>query len=183
MSPFVESAARAAETPFRPLIASVTVDLDKSVLFQMVLFGALILVLKPLLFDPMLRVFALREEKTEGARAEARAMQERAADILANYEKELAKVRAVATEERDRVRNETAKLEATILEEARQASAKILEEGRGQIAAEIQTIRKDLGLRAEGLSSDIATRVLGRSLAGGPGAGPASAPRSPEVGS
>lgn len=183
MSPFVEGAARAADTPFRPLIAAVTVDLDKTVLFQMVVFGFLIVVLKPLLLDPMLRVFALREEKTEGARAEARAMQERAADILANYEKELAKVRGVAAEERDRVRNETAKLEASILDEARQASTKILDEGRAQIASEIEKIRRELGLESAALSSDMASRVLGRSLTGGPGPSPASAPQSREVGS
>jgi len=183
MSSFVESAARAAETPFRPLLASVNVDMDLSVLFQMVVFGFLIIVLKPLLLDPMLRVFALREQKTEGARAEARAMQERAADILANYEKELAKVRSVAAEERDRGRNETAKLEASILDEARQASAKILEQGRAQIDTEIATIRRELGLKSAALSSDIASRVLGRSLVGGPGPSPATAPHSPEVGS
>jgi F-type H+-transporting ATPase subunit b len=180
MSPFVESAAPAAGASFRPLIASVTVDLDKSVLIQMAIFFVLILILKPLLFDPMLRVFALREEKTEGARAEARGMQERAAEILANYEKELAKVRAVAAEERDRVRSETAKLEATIFEEARQASAKIVEDGRTQIRSEIETIRRELGQQSSAIAADIASRVLGRSLPGGTGP---SVPRGPEVGS
>lgn len=179
MSPFVESAAPAADVPFRPLIASVTVDLDKSVLIQMVIFAVLVLVLKPLLFDPMLRVFALREEKTEGARAEARGMQERAAEILSNYEKELAKVRAVAAEERDRVRSETAKLEATIFEEARQASAKIVEDGRAQIRSEIESIRSELRQQSGALAADIAGRVLGRSV---PGANP-GAPQAPEVGS
>ena len=42
MSPFVESAAPAAGASFRPLISSVTVDLDKSVLVQMAIFAVLI---------------------------------------------------------------------------------------------------------------------------------------------
>src|SRR5690606_9564812 len=50
------------------LLASVTVDLDKSVFVQMALFGVLILILDPLLFRPLLRLFALREERTDGAR-------------------------------------------------------------------------------------------------------------------
>ncbi|NLE85625.1 MAG: ATP synthase F0 subunit B [Myxococcales bacterium] len=164
MSPLVESAARAAETPLRPLLAAVTVDLDRSVLIQVVLFSVLIVLLKPVLFDPMLRVFALREERTEGARAEARAMQERAAEILANYEKELAKIRVVAAEERDKVRSETAKLEASILEEAQQASTQILEEGRAKIAAELQGIRAELEKQSGALANDIARQVLGREV-------------------
>jgi F-type H+-transporting ATPase subunit b len=164
MSPILESAARAAETPFRPLLAAVTVDLDRSVLLQMALFSVLIVLLKPLLFDPMLRVFALREERTEGARTEARGMQERAADILANYEKELAKIRVVAAEERDKVRLETAKLETQILEEANQASARILEDGRRQIAAELQSIREKLAQRSTELAQDIGSQVMGREV-------------------
>src|SRR5690606_35787535 len=144
LSPLVESAARAAETPLRPLLAAVTVDLDRSVLLQIVLFSVLIVLLKPLLFEPMLRVFALREERTEGARSEARTMQERAADILASYEKELAKIRVVAAEERDKVRSETARLESGILEEAHRSSARVLDEGRAKIGAELQAIRDDL---------------------------------------
>lgn len=164
MSPILESAARAAETPFRPLLAAVTVDLDRSVLLQMVLFSVLIVLLKPLLFEPMLRVFALREERTEGARAQARGMQERAADILANYEKELAKIRVVAAEERNKVRTETAKLESKILEEAHEASTRILEDGRRQIAAELQAIREELALRSSALAQDIGRQVLGREV-------------------
>ncbi len=161
MSPILESAARAAETPFRPLVAAVTVDLDRSFLIQMVLFSLLIVLLKPLLFDPMLRVFALREERTEGARAEARSMQERAAEILANYEKELAKIRVVAAEERDKVRSETAKLESTILEEAHQASTRIIEEGRRQMAAELDAIRQKLSTQSVALAEEISQQVLG----------------------
>lgn len=164
MSLLVESAARAAETPFRPLIAAVAVDLDRSVLLQVVLFSVLVVLLKPLLFDPMLRVFALREERIEGTRGEARAMQERAADILASYEKELAKVRTVAAEERDKLRSETARLESSVLEEAHRSSARILEEGRSKVGAELQSIRDDLAKQSSALASDIARQVLGREV-------------------
>ncbi len=146
------------------MIAAVEVDLDKSFLLQIVVFCVVIIVLKPLLFDPMMRVFALREERTDGARAEARAMQERAADILLNYEKELAKVRVVAAEERERVRAETAKLEASILEEARQAATKIVDKGRERIRKEVEGIRFDLGKQSERMARALASKVLGREI-------------------
>jgi F-type H+-transporting ATPase subunit b len=146
------------------VIAAVTVDFDKTVFLHMALFALLILVLKPLLLDPMLRVFTLREERTDGAKAEARALQERAAEILANYEKEVAKVRAEATVEREALRKQTAKLEAEIMTEGRAAADAIAQEGRRRIETEIASLQKDLEVQAHTLAREIGSRVLGREL-------------------
>jgi F-type H+-transporting ATPase subunit b len=140
----------------------VTLDFDNTVILQAALFTALLLVLKPLLFDPMLRVFALREERTDGARATARELQERAGDLLGQYERELARVSQVAAEERDKLRAETARLEAEIMREGREATAKIVEQGRKRIEAEVNAIRFELGREAEQVSEMIVSRVLGR---------------------
>lgn len=164
MSPFVESAAAAAYSPLRPSLLAVIVDLDRSVLLQMALFAILVVVLKPLLFDPMLRVFALREERTVGVKDDARSMQERAAEILSQYEKELALARATASEEREKQRRETAQLEAQILEEARQAADAIAEAGRQQIAVELARLEKELAARSTSLSQELSSKVLGREV-------------------
>jgi len=140
----------------------IDLDFNNVVLFQVVIFVLLILILKPLLFDPMLKVFALREERTEGARATARELEERAGELLTRYEAELSRVSQAATEERDRQRAETAKLEAQILSEGRAAVAKIVEDGRRRIETEENAIRFELGKQSERLAVDIATRVLGR---------------------
>ena len=163
-SHLADGAAAALSHPLPPILASVTVDLDKSVIIQMALFSVLIVILKPLLFDPMLRVFALREERTDGAKADARAMQEKAADILANYEQELAKVRAEAAAERDVLRRETAELEASIIAEARSASELIVSEGRERIQKEMLEFSAELKEREPELTREISSRVLGREL-------------------
>lgn len=144
--------------------SAVTVDFDKSVLLQMVLFVFLIAVLKPLLFDPVLKVFALRERRTEGAKAEARELDERAGQLLRKYEAELARIQRVVGEQRDRIRAETAKLEGQILNEARQAASEIIADGRRQIEAESNRIRFDLGREAERASKVIAAQALGREV-------------------
>src|ERR1041384_110668 len=108
----------------------IELDFNNIVVFQVVIFVFLIVVLKPLLFDPMLKVFALREERTEGARDAARALEEQAGELLTRYEAELSRVSQAAAAERDRLRVETTKLEAQILSEARAAAAKIVEDGR-----------------------------------------------------
>jgi F-type H+-transporting ATPase subunit b len=139
----------------------IDLDFNNIVVFQIVIFVFLIVVLKPLLFDPMLKVFALREERTEGARDAARELEEQAGELLTKYEAELTRVNQAAAE-RDRLRAETTKLEAQILNEARVAAAKVVDDGRRRIEAEVNAIRFDLGKQSERLAGDIATRVLGR---------------------
>lgn len=140
----------------------IDLDFNNVVVFQAVIFVFLIVVLKPLLFDPMLKVFGLREERTEGARETARELEEQAGELLTRYEAELTRVNQAAAAERDRLRVETTKLEAQILNEARTAAAKIVEDGRRRIETEVNAIRFELGKQSERLASDIATRVLGR---------------------
>lgn len=141
-----------------------TFDFDLTFLLQMVLFAALIVVLRPLLFDPVLRVFDERERRTEGARGSARAMQEEAGELLSRYEKELAKVHEVARQERDRIRTETAKVESEVMAQARENANRILEQGRQRIERERQQIEFALGQQAERLARNMAEAVLGRSL-------------------
>ena len=147
-----------------PMIAAVVIDLDKSVLLQMVIFAVLIVVLKPLLFDPVLRVFTLREERTDGERRAARELQVRAGELLTQYEGELARVQRTAAEERERVRSEMARLEGDIIEEARRISQAIVDEGRQRIETEVKTIRHQLERDSAVLARQIATRVLGREV-------------------
>ena len=141
-----------------------TFDFELTFLLQMVLFAAVIVVLRPLLFDPVLRVFDERERRTEGARGSARAMQEEAGELLSRYEKELAKVHEVARQERDRIRTETAKVESEVMAQARENANRILEQGRQRIERERQQIEFALGQQAERLARNMAEAVLGRSL-------------------
>ena len=141
-----------------------TFDFDLTFVLQMVVFATLIVVLKPLLFEPVLRVFEERERRTEGARDSARSMQEQAGELLSRYEKELAKVHEVARQERDRVRAETAKVEAEVMVQARDTSTRILEDGRQRIDRERRQIEFALGRESERLARNVAEVVLGRSL-------------------
>jgi F-type H+-transporting ATPase subunit b len=140
----------------------VPLDFDRSVLLQIIVFAVLIVVLKPLLFDPVLKVFALREERTEGARATARELQEKAGELLRRYEKELERVQQVAAEERELLRSETSKLEAEILRDAREVTTRIVEGGRKRIETEVNSIRVAVGAESEKVAQMIVERVIGQ---------------------
>jgi len=142
----------------------VPLDFDRTVLLQIVVFTVLIVVLKPLLFDPVLKVFSLREERTEGAKATARQLQEKAGELLQRYEKELERVQQVAADERELLRSETAKLEAEIMREAREATARIVEDGRRKLETEVNQIRLAVGAESEKVAQMIVEKVVGQGV-------------------
>jgi F-type H+-transporting ATPase subunit b len=156
------SAASTLDGVTKAMAGGVPLDFDRTVLVQIVVFAALIVVLKPLLFDPVLKVFSLREERTEGAKATARELQEKAGELLQRYEKELVRVRQVAADERDRLRSETSKLEAEILRDARDATTRIVEDGRHKIQTEVNAIRIAVGAESEKVAKMIVDRVIGQ---------------------
>lgn len=172
-APFARSHAHPARTNtvmtmLEPLLmsgADVNVDFDLSVVAQIALFGLFIVVLKPVLFDPLLRLFEHREKLTDGARAEARDMDEKAADLVSRFEAEIEKVRKTAAAERDHLRAETTRLEAKIMDAAKADVAKILEEGRAKIDAETATLRQELEANRPALAQQIASKLLGREVA------------------
>jgi len=144
--------------------SAVNLDFDLSFLLQMVLFSITVVVLKPLLFDPLMKVFEERELRTDGAKVLARKMDEQAGEMLRRYEAELEKVRVAAQQERERLRAEANQLEQRILAEARQEVATILERGRARIADEAKATRAELQARAVELSREIARSVVGREV-------------------
>ena len=143
---------------------AITVDVDATFLVQLVLFVGLTLVLKPLLFDPMLKLFEEREKRIDGAKLQARKIDEKSATALAKYESEMAKARAAASTERDAIRAEAQKREQEILAQTRAATTKVLDDGKRAMHAEAERARAALRGEAAQMARDLAGRVLGREV-------------------
>lgn len=148
------------------LVASggVSVDVDLSVLAQLVMFTGFIVLMKPLIFDPLLRLFEERERRTAGAVADARKMDEQAIELKGDYDRKFDGIRREASLDRERLRGETAKLEAEMMGTARDAVAKKLDDGKAKVAEEIERIRAELEQQRHSLAVEIASRVLGREV-------------------
>jgi F-type H+-transporting ATPase subunit b len=145
---------------------AINVDVDWTFVVQLVLFVGLTLVLKPILFDPMLTLFEEREKRIEGTKLQARKIDERSATALATYESEMARARAAAGAERDKVRAEGLAREQQILAGVRAATTKVIDDGKRAAHAEADRVRA--ALRAEGVevARQVASRVLGREVSG-----------------
>lgn len=142
----------------------VTVDLDATLVVQIALFVVLLVILKPLLFEPMLKLFEEREKRIEGTRREASKEDERSAKALAKYEAILAKAREAGATERDQLRSDGMKKEAELMARVRASTAATVEQGRSAIAKEAMNARNELSKEAVALGRAIASRVLGREV-------------------
>jgi F-type H+-transporting ATPase subunit b len=143
---------------------AIRVDVDATFVVQILLLVALTLVLKPVLFDPMLKLFEEREKRIDGAKAEARKIDEKSATALATYEAEMARVRAAANAERDRIRAEGLAREQEILGAVRAATTKVVDDGKRAAHDEAARVRPVLKTQAAGIARDLASRVLGREV-------------------
>lgn len=143
---------------------AITVDLDLTFVVQLVLFVGLTLVLKPVLFDPMLKLFEEREKRIDGAKIQARHVDEKSATALAKYEAEMAKARATANAEREKIRAAALKREQEILAEVRAATGKVIEDGKRAAHAEAERVRAALSTEASTMARELASRVLGREV-------------------
>jgi F-type H+-transporting ATPase subunit b len=142
----------------------VVVDLDVTVVGQVVLVLVLLAVMKPMLFDPMLKLFEEREKRIDGAKSQARKMDEESAGALTKYESEMQRARAVGNAERDKLRAEGTKEEAEILGKVRASTSKMLEEGRSRLAGEAGHARQELRGETSALGGQLAARVLGHEV-------------------
>ena len=144
------------------LLAIPVVDIDNTVFVQAGIFLVLLVVLKPLLFDPWLKVQDLRFDKIEGAFDASKKLRAEADELGEDYKSRMAAARDKAmTIRSDRRREGEAEL-AKAIAEARQSAGADLDAERDRIAKDVETARADLQGRVSALAKDIAEKVLGR---------------------
>jgi len=143
---------------------AVTVDVDSTVFVQVGIIIVLLVVLKPLLFDPTLKLFEEREKRIDGAKKLARDTDKKSAAAEGEFDTQMQKAQAVGNAERDRLRAEGVKTENEVLAKVRAETAQILEQGRRQTQSELTTARTQLKTEASVLGRAIASRALGRDI-------------------
>ena len=140
------------------------IDLDATLVVQMGLFFVALLVLHVLIFKPLLKVFEAREEAIDGAKDAARQFEAEAAGAGSEFDEKMRAIRVKASEERDRLRAEGAKLEAGILASVQTETQKQLTDADAQLESEAQKLRGELKAQIPVLASAIAGKLLQREV-------------------
>ncbi|MEM9696707.1 MAG: ATP synthase F0 subunit B, partial [Myxococcota bacterium] len=139
---------------------AVSVDLDPTVAMQFIFFIAFTVVMKDLIFEPLLQIFEAREQQTTGVIDEAREMDEKAIDLKREYEDRLDGIRREALGDRDEIRARIKRVENELLSKAREASADHVEQGMSRLDEEAAAIRTELERGRGPLAAEIASKVL-----------------------
>ncbi|WP_214404111.1 F0F1 ATP synthase subunit B [Pseudonocardia lacus] len=128
-------------------------------------FILLFLVLRRTAFPQFEKVYAERTDKIEGGLRRAEEAQEHAQALKAQYEEQLAGLRAEAARIRDDARAEGQQIKAELRAEAEAEAARIRQRGEEQIAAAREQAVRELRGEIGGLSVQLAERIVGDSLA------------------
>jgi F-type H+-transporting ATPase subunit b len=143
----------------------VTVDFDWTLFIQIGFIVVLFVVLKPMLFDPMLKLFEERERRIDGARKEARKIDEESAMALGKYEAAMAKARAEGNAVRDRERAAARAAETDILAKMRGEVQDYTDGARKNLAQDLSRAQAELSPQSRTLARSLAARLLGREVA------------------
>lgn len=137
---------------------------DYTFLVEIVLFVGLWIVLKRLWFDPALKVIRERAARSEGAVAEAKAVQAEAERLRAEQTAALDQARDEAQREMQEMIRTAEAEQKQLLDAARDEAQKTLAEARARIGEEVADARRALRADAEGIAHEVVRKVLGRAV-------------------
>ena len=140
------------------------IDFDGTLIVHVVIFFVAFLMLRSLVFKPMVALFEAREEAIDGARAEARQMEKDAAKKADAFEEEMRQVRIQAGAERDKLRQEGLRLERTVLEKVRQETQQSIASAEKKLEQEAARVRKEIDATVPALAREMAAKMLGREV-------------------
>jgi F-type H+-transporting ATPase subunit b len=153
-------AAEGGEEAINPLI-----PVWQEIVLGVVAFGLLCFVLMKFVFPMMEKTFQARVDAIEGGLKRAETAQAEANQLLEQYRAQLAEARTEAARIRDEARADAEGIRQDVLAKAREESDRIIAAGRDQLAAQRESIVRDLRSEVGTLAVDLASRIVGESLA------------------
>ena len=137
----------------------------QEIVLGVIAFGLLCFVLMKFVFPMMEKTFAARVDAIEGGIKRAETAQAEANQLLEQYRAQLAEARTEAARIRDEARADAEGIRQDVLAKAREESDRIIAAGRDQLAAQRESIVRDLRSEVGTLAVDLASRIVGESLA------------------
>ena len=139
------------------------VSLDLSIIPAILIFMTVIVALNYLLFKPLMKVQAEREERTTGVLTASRKSLEHQLDLFNRYQATIKASRLEGYRLQEQVRSEAGKKRAEALARARDESEELVQKSRASILAQVESEKVRLGEEAYEIAKGIAETVLQRS--------------------
>jgi F-type H+-transporting ATPase subunit b len=139
------------------------ISLDYSTIPAILIFLTVIIALNYLLFKPLMKVQAEREERTTGLMEAARKNLDQHLGLFNRYQATIKNGRLEGYRLQEQVRSEAMKKRAEALSKARSSAEQLVQESRVSIEAQIRSAKEQLGAEAHEIARGIAANILQRS--------------------
>lgn len=140
------------------------VDIDSTLFIQLVLFLLLIWILNQVLYKPLLRIMDRRKEILDKAQEEVKTVQETIDRRVAEYEEKIRAAKMEAMGQKGDLAKEGAEAAKVITDKAKAEIAEMMGEFQAKLEKELAAAREILRNQSIRISSEIAEKVLGRSI-------------------
>lgn len=139
-------------------------QINSTLLLQLVNFFVLIWILDRLIFRSFLKVLKEREEKTVGTRTQADELTLKAEEFKEKYESQMSEFDARGLENYEELMNLGHLERERIIEKARVASSDHTRKVRDELEVSMQKVRSELRELTISLSREVTEKILGRSI-------------------
>lgn len=140
------------------------VDIDYTLFIQLVLFLLLIWILNQVLYKPLLRIMDRRKEILDKAQEEVKTVQETIDGRVAEYEEKIRSAKMEAMGQKGDLAKEGSEAAKAITDKAKGEIAGMMGEFQAKLEKELASARELLRSQSLRISSEIAEKVLGRSI-------------------
>jgi F-type H+-transporting ATPase subunit b len=140
------------------------IDINITLLWQLVNFIVLLIALNFILFKPIRQIMQEREQGISSAFGDTKAAQERMQNILERYNASLAEAKQRAMTTYNAIYQQGLDAQRDMISAERAKAGEMLDKARGEITAASAAARADLRKEAERLSQDITSKLLGRAV-------------------
>ncbi|HET6489145.1 MAG TPA: ATP synthase F0 subunit B [Syntrophales bacterium] len=140
------------------------VDIDSTVFIQLVNFLLLIWILNQVLYKPILRMLDRRKEILAKAQEEVKSVQETIDRRVAEYEEKIRAAKMEAMGQKGDLAKEGAQAAKVITDKAKGEISGMMGEFQAKLEKELASVRELLRNQTQRISSEIAEKVLGRSI-------------------
>ena len=140
------------------------IDIDKSLLIQIINFVVLLIVLNFILFKPIRQVMEEREQGISASFGDAKSAQDRVTSLLDSYNASLAEAKQKATTAYNTLYQQGLDAQRDMIAAERAKGSEMMDKARAEITAASTAARADLRKEAERLSQEITSKLLGRAV-------------------
>lgn len=140
------------------------IELNLTMIIQLAIVLSLIVILSQIVFKPFLGILRERKERVSRAEEKARELQHRSEELMERYREAVSAAHAQGATIREKIRKESLAKEMEILQKAIEEANRSIQEMKMKISSEMEAARAGLQFQAQNLSSEIAEKILGRSL-------------------